>query len=50
MSSHLGVGGQLKGGVGVNRGVKVSQVRSSDQLLQEPYVIIQAFNFVESRA
>ena len=50
MSAHLGVIGKLEGGVGVNRGVKVSQVRSSDQLLQEPHVIIKAFNSVESGA
>ena len=50
MSPHLGVGGQLESGVGVDRGVEVAQVRGSHQLLQEPHVIIQAFNSVESGA
>lgn len=42
MPLRLGVGGELEGGQGVDRGVLAAQVRAGHHLLQEHHVRLEA--------
>ena len=46
----LGVGGELEGGEGVDRGVQVPQVRRGHNLLQEHHVRLEETSSVKSGA